>query len=219
MVQSVSTPACHAGGRRFESVRGRQTKTSSVWMAFFVSRFRQDSNNSMQQSGGLLLARARPSDTSVSALWQKRKRVRSGSPKKKPSGWMVSFLLFCKNGREPLKCNSPVDCCLRGLDRATPLFLPFGRNANESVRGRPIRNQPSGWFLFYSKIRANTKKRHPQKGWRSFMLLLPPVWAGRFQIPYRCPGCFPPGWFPDGLPPPGPRWQVQDPCLFPAPWW
>ena len=24
MVQSVSTPACHAGGRRFESVRGRQ---------------------------------------------------------------------------------------------------------------------------------------------------------------------------------------------------
>ena len=26
VVQSVSTPACHAGGRRFESVRGRQQK-------------------------------------------------------------------------------------------------------------------------------------------------------------------------------------------------
>ena len=26
MVQSVSTPACHAGGRRFESVRGRQIR-------------------------------------------------------------------------------------------------------------------------------------------------------------------------------------------------
>ena len=26
MVQSVSTPACHAGGRRFESVPGRQIK-------------------------------------------------------------------------------------------------------------------------------------------------------------------------------------------------
>ena len=27
VVQSVSTPACHAGGRRFESVRGRQNNT------------------------------------------------------------------------------------------------------------------------------------------------------------------------------------------------
>ena len=27
VVQSVSTPACHAGGRRFESVRGRQKNT------------------------------------------------------------------------------------------------------------------------------------------------------------------------------------------------
>ena len=26
VVQSVSTPACHAGGRRFESVRGRQIR-------------------------------------------------------------------------------------------------------------------------------------------------------------------------------------------------
>ena len=29
MVQSVSTPACHAGGRRFESVRGRHN--ASEW--------------------------------------------------------------------------------------------------------------------------------------------------------------------------------------------
>jgi hypothetical protein len=27
VVQSVSTPACHAGGRRFESVPGRQIKS------------------------------------------------------------------------------------------------------------------------------------------------------------------------------------------------
>ena len=27
VVQSVSTPACHAGGRRFESVPGRQVNT------------------------------------------------------------------------------------------------------------------------------------------------------------------------------------------------
>ena len=27
VVQSVSTPACHAGGRRFESVRGRHKNT------------------------------------------------------------------------------------------------------------------------------------------------------------------------------------------------
>ena len=30
VVQSVSTPACHAGGRRFESVRGRQIKYASA---------------------------------------------------------------------------------------------------------------------------------------------------------------------------------------------
>ena len=37
MVQSVSTPACHAGGRQFESVPGRQNKASpqSGWR-FFV---------------------------------------------------------------------------------------------------------------------------------------------------------------------------------------
>ena len=29
VVQSVSTPACHAGGRRFESVRGRQNLDQS----------------------------------------------------------------------------------------------------------------------------------------------------------------------------------------------
>ena len=35
MVQSVSTPACHAGGRRFESVRGRQKRTPPNRVVFF----------------------------------------------------------------------------------------------------------------------------------------------------------------------------------------
>ena len=38
VVQSVSTPACHAGGRRFESVRGRQKKKRHPfgWRFFFA---------------------------------------------------------------------------------------------------------------------------------------------------------------------------------------
>ena len=35
VVQSVSTPACHAGGRRFESVRGRQIRSHPFWDDFF----------------------------------------------------------------------------------------------------------------------------------------------------------------------------------------
>jgi len=33
-------------------------------------------------------------------------------------------LIFLPARFEPSKCNSPVDCCRRGLDRAEPLFLP-----------------------------------------------------------------------------------------------
>ena len=35
VVQSVSTPACHAGGRRFESVRGRQKRNAILWDGVF----------------------------------------------------------------------------------------------------------------------------------------------------------------------------------------
>ena len=40
VVQSVSTPACHAGGRRFESVRGRQIKSAILLDSgfYFCSR-------------------------------------------------------------------------------------------------------------------------------------------------------------------------------------
>ena len=39
VVQSVSTPACHAGGRRFESVPGRQSrKLFSLRLSFFQRR-------------------------------------------------------------------------------------------------------------------------------------------------------------------------------------
>ncbi len=36
VVQSVSTPACHAGGRRFESVPGRQESIASAMDSFFI---------------------------------------------------------------------------------------------------------------------------------------------------------------------------------------
>ena len=35
VVQSVSTPACHAGGRRFESVRGRQKSSCPLGQLLF----------------------------------------------------------------------------------------------------------------------------------------------------------------------------------------
>ena len=40
VVQSVSTPACHAGGRRFESVPGRQKRGTILWMVplFWANR-------------------------------------------------------------------------------------------------------------------------------------------------------------------------------------
>ena len=37
MVQSVSTPACHAGGRRFESVPGRQKEKTPFWVSFLFA--------------------------------------------------------------------------------------------------------------------------------------------------------------------------------------
>ena len=36
VVQSVSTPACHAGGRRFESVRGRQIENTILMDGVFL---------------------------------------------------------------------------------------------------------------------------------------------------------------------------------------
>ena len=57
VVQSVSTPACHAGGRRFESVPGRQKKKRDHKISLlFLFETRTDSNHQIQQSGGLLFA-------------------------------------------------------------------------------------------------------------------------------------------------------------------
>ena len=50
VVQSVSTPACHAGGRRFESVRGRQ-KENAIHPdgVFFLSGL-----NGLEQSNAIV---------------------------------------------------------------------------------------------------------------------------------------------------------------------
>ena len=54
VVQSVSTPACHAGGRRFESVPGRQKTTPPFWVALFLmSKRRTRKGRPRKQSGGL----------------------------------------------------------------------------------------------------------------------------------------------------------------------
>ena len=77
VVQSVSTPACHAGGRRFESVPGRQKRGTILWMVplFWANR------------GGL--ERLNPP-----LLWRGGQRVRAPlppyglpcSPQRVPSG-------------------------------------------------------------------------------------------------------------------------------------
>ena len=98
VVQSVSTPACHAGGRRFESVRGRQKRKPSKRMAFLFC-LPTDSKNEMQQSGGLSQppwpARRRASPFGVAS----KHRVPSGSPspqtERPPSSRWRPFLIEC----------------------------------------------------------------------------------------------------------------------------
>ena len=48
VVQSVSTPACHAGGRRFESVPGRQTPEAFASGVFSITYGCRDSRQPYQ---------------------------------------------------------------------------------------------------------------------------------------------------------------------------
>ncbi len=109
VVQSVSTPACHAGGRRFESVPGRQicgcsssgrappcqgggsefeprhplqkiTDTIRCLLFFYPGR---GSKNQIQQSGGLLAAGKGPGRTSVFAKGKNANGARHPPRKRK----------------------------------------------------------------------------------------------------------------------------------------
>ena len=109
VVQSVSTPACHAGGRRFESVPGRQKKSHPIGMAFLHKR-RRDSKDQKQLSGGQLLAAGL--DGGNSLRFSKGKSApspfRVAKRKAIPLGW-----LFCISGEgiRRIKSNCPVDDC------------------------------------------------------------------------------------------------------------
>ena len=73
VVQSVSTPACHAGGRRFESVPGRQKRSHPIGGGFFFickGRTRKPALGNM------------PGACCNRRGFSAEKRVRSGSPKK-----------------------------------------------------------------------------------------------------------------------------------------
>ena len=94
VVQSVSTPACHAGGRRFESVRGRHKKKNHPfgWFFLFMKKQRTDSNNSnatvrwtvacarLDGRNTLIFANGENANESVRDFLPTDKRVRSGSP-------------------------------------------------------------------------------------------------------------------------------------------
>ena len=60
------------------------------------------------------------------------------------------FFIGENEGRESNRsnCNSPVDCCSRGLDRGTPLFSPTGReNANRPPYPPQFQEPPPAVFL------------------------------------------------------------------------
>ena len=73
VVQSVSTPACHAGGRRFESVRGRHIKHHPFGWCFYLQIHRMDSNHSMGMSSGHSLE---PGSTGSTPLFNESVRGR-----------------------------------------------------------------------------------------------------------------------------------------------
>ena len=64
---------------------------------------------------------------------------------------------FLYEGFEPSECNSPVDCCSRGLDRAKPLFR-HRRNANKSLLLRHKKEHiRTDAFFFTSKIGLHSR--------------------------------------------------------------
>ena len=87
VVQSVSTPACHAGGRRFESVRGRQNKDNTAKLAVLFLF-----------SGPNGLERPVQANSPVNCLpgrgFSAEKRVRSGSPIIIPPGFLQAGFLY-----------------------------------------------------------------------------------------------------------------------------
>ena len=76
VVQSVSTPACHAGGRRFESVRGRHKRSHPFgWLLFCY--LDKDSKIKCSCPVGSGLFPARREQHLNFLLWRKCKRVRA----------------------------------------------------------------------------------------------------------------------------------------------
>ena len=59
----------------------------------------------------------------------------------KERGFRLSLLLYVVGSLEPIKCNSPVDCCRRRLDGGEPSFLPMAKMQIESCRPHQVKER------------------------------------------------------------------------------
>ena len=76
-----------------------------------------------------------------------------------PLGWVFLLRDVKERDLNHFKCNSPGDCCSRGLDRAKPQFC-HKQNANQIPPTPQIKN-PTFWLDFFIK-------RYERKGFEPF---------------------------------------------------
>ncbi len=113
VVQSVSTPACHAGGRRFESVPGRQKENHSERNGFSFSP--EKDLNHFHASVRRTLAGRRLDGGHTLHPFRMKGCIESvpGRQKEKPfrREW---FFFFPGKGPEPFSCECPAAILSKG---------------------------------------------------------------------------------------------------------
>ena len=143
MVQSVSTPACHAGGRRFESVPGRHEKHPILSDGmFFIRQIRTRTIkcHSPVDCGSRRLDGAKPLFSPPAKMQTSPFRV----AKKRSHPFRDGFFFHSRIRTRTIKCHSPADCGSRRLDGAKPLFSPPAKMQTSPFRVAKIKPHPKG---------------------------------------------------------------------------
>ena len=130
VVQSVSTPACHAGGRRFESVRGRQ-KIKPIRKDGFYFLLPNGLENKIRPAGGRSSAGQGPG-RSIQIREANLQRVRSGCQSKELSVRRSSF--FAPDGLENKMQQSGGLLPDAGSTASAPSFLSVYFRISEKSR-------------------------------------------------------------------------------------